>query len=72
MQTYDGIADFDGFGIMFGIGSQFIVYDQLGKEVKSGVITSEETEIDLSNLTEGVYLFKVGADMTESFKIIKQ
>jgi hypothetical protein len=54
------------------IGSQFIVYDQLGKEVKSGIITSEETEIDLSNLIEGVYIFKVGADMQESFKIIKQ
>ena len=54
------------------IGKEFMIYDQLGKEVKSGVITSEETEIDLSNLTEGVYLFKAGADMTESFKIIKQ
>jgi hypothetical protein len=54
------------------IGSQFIIYDQLGKEVKSGIITSENTEIDLSNLTEGMYLFKVGAEMKESFKIIKQ
>lgn len=54
------------------IGKEFLIYDQLGKEVKSGIITSENTEIDLSNLTEGVYLFKAGADMTESFKIIKQ
>ena len=54
------------------IGSQFIVYDQLGKEVKSGIITSEETEIDLSNLSQGIYLFKVGAEMQETFKIIKQ
>lgn len=54
------------------IGSQFIIYDQLGKEVKSGIITSEDTEIDLSNLTQGMYLFKIGADIKESFKIIKQ
>lgn len=54
------------------IGKEFIIYDQLGKVVKSGIITSEETEIDLSNLTEGMYLFKVGAEMQESFKIIKQ
>jgi hypothetical protein len=54
------------------IGKEFIIYDQLGKEVMSGLITSEETEIDLSNISEGVYLFKVGTDMKETFKIIKQ
>jgi ligand-binding sensor domain-containing protein len=54
------------------IGKKFMIYDQLGKEVKSGIITSENTEIDLSNLTQGMYLFKIDADMTESFKIIKQ
>jgi hypothetical protein len=54
------------------IGKEFTIYDQLGKAVKSGVITAEETEIDLSNLSEGVYLFKAGAEMQETFKIIKQ
>ena len=54
------------------IGKEFTIYDQLGKEVKSGVITDEETEIDLSNLTEGLYLFKAGAEMQETVKIIKQ
>jgi hypothetical protein len=54
------------------IGKEFIIYDQLGKAIKSGIISSEDTEIDLSNLTEGIYIFKVGSDMQESFKIIKQ
>jgi len=54
------------------IGKEFNIYDQQGKVVKSGVITSEETEIDLSNISEGVYLFKAGAEMQETFKIIKQ
>jgi hypothetical protein len=54
------------------IGKEFTIYDQQGKAVKSGVITAEETEIDLSNLSEGVYLFKAGAEMLETFKIIKQ
>jgi hypothetical protein len=54
------------------IGEKFTIYDQQGKAVKMGVITAEETEIDLSNLTEGVYLFKAGAEMQETFKIIKQ
>ena len=54
------------------IGKEYIIYDQLGKEVMSGLITSEETEIDLSNIYEGVYLFKVGKEMQETFRIIKQ
>jgi hypothetical protein len=54
------------------IGEKFTIYDQQGKAVKMGVITAEETEIDLSNLSEGVYLFKAGAEMLETFKIIKQ
>jgi hypothetical protein len=54
------------------IGKEYIIYDQQGKAVKSGIITSEETEIDLSNISEGVYLFKAGAEMQETFKIIKQ
>ena len=54
------------------IGKEFTIYDQLGKEVMSGLITSEETEIDLSNISEGVYLFKAGTDMQETFRIIKQ
>jgi hypothetical protein len=53
------------------IGKEFTIYDQLGKEVMSGLITSEDTEIDLSNISEGVYLFIVGRDMQETFKIIK-
>ena len=54
------------------VGKEFTIYDQQGKAVKSDIITAEETEIDLSNLSEGVYLFKAGAEMQETFKIIKQ
>jgi hypothetical protein len=54
------------------IGEKFTIYDQQGKAVKMGVITAEETEIDLLNLSEGIYLFKAGAEMQETFKIIKQ
>ena len=54
------------------IGSKFIIYDALGKEVKTGKITAIETEVDLSNLYNGVYLFKVGARQLGTFKIIKE
>ena len=54
------------------IGKEFAIYDQLGKKVKLGIITSDETEIDLTYLNQGMYLFKVVDEMQESFKIIKQ
>jgi|688.fasta_scaffold75543_5 hypothetical protein len=54
------------------IGSKFIIYDALGKEIKSGKLTTIETEVDLSNLYNGVYLFKVGAKQLGTFKIIKE
>jgi hypothetical protein len=54
------------------IGSKFIIYDALGKEVKSGKITSIDTEVDLSNLNNGVYLFKIGEKQIGTFKIIKE
>ena len=54
------------------VGKVFTIYDQQGKVVKSGIITTEETEIDLSNISEGIYLFKAGEVMHETFKIIKQ
>ena len=54
------------------IGSKLIIYDQLGKEVMSGFIIAENTEVDMSRLAEGVYLFKAGTDMQETFRIIKQ
>ena len=54
------------------IGEEYIIYDQLGKEVMSGFIIAENTEIDLSNISEGVYLFIVGTDMQETFRIVKE
>jgi hypothetical protein len=54
------------------IGKEFNIYDQLGKEVMSGIITAENTEVDMSRLAEGVYLFKAGTEMQETFRINKQ
>ncbi len=54
------------------IGSKFIIYDALGKEVKFGKITSIDTDVDLSNLNNGVYLFKIGERQIGTFMIIKE
>jgi len=53
------------------IGTTYIVYDNTGKTVLSGRINSENTVLELGNLSGGVYLFSMGEMMKQTFKIIK-
>jgi hypothetical protein len=54
------------------IGSAYIVYDNTGKVVLSGKISSENTSIELGNLSVGIYLFNVGENLKQTFKVIKE
>lgn len=54
------------------LGSVYIVYDNAGKSVLSGKINSENTVIELGNLSDGIYLFSVGDNLKQIFKIIKE
>jgi hypothetical protein len=54
------------------LGSVYIVYDNTGKLVLTGKINSENTVIELGNLSGGIYLFSVGENLKQSFKIIKE
>jgi hypothetical protein len=54
------------------LGSVYKVYDNTGKSVLSGKINSENTIIELSDLSAGIYLFSVGENMKRSFKVIKE
>ncbi len=54
------------------LGSVYKVYDNTGKSVLSGKINSENTIIELSDLSAGIYLFSVGENMKQSFKVIKE
>jgi len=54
------------------IGSVFTIYDNMGKAVKLGKINAANTTIDLSNLSGGIYLFSVGENRKQTFKIIKE
>lgn len=54
------------------LGSVYKVYDNTGKSVLSGKINSENTIIELSDLSAGIYLFSVGDNMKQSFKVIKE
>jgi len=54
------------------IGSSYTVYDNYGKVVLSGKINSENTVIELGNLSGGIYLLSVGDNLKQTFKVIKE
>ena len=53
-------------------GTVFTVYNYIGKSVIAGKINSENTVIDLENLSEGIYLINIGENIKQTFKVIKQ
>jgi hypothetical protein len=54
------------------LGSIYTVYDNIGKLVLTGKINSENTVIELGNLSGGIYLFSVGENLKQTFKVIKE
>ena len=54
------------------IGSSYTVFDNLGKKVLEGKIISENTIIELENLSAGVYLLSIGDNLKQTFKVIKE
>ena len=54
------------------IGSNYTVYNYIGKSVIDGKINSENTTIELSKLSAGIYIFSVGDYLKQTFKVIKE
>jgi hypothetical protein len=54
------------------IGSAYSIHDNTGKVVLSGTINSENISVDLGNLAAGIYLFNVGENVKQTFKVIKE
>jgi len=53
------------------IGNNYSIYDNTGKVVLSGKLKSENTTIELGNLSGGIYFFSVEDILKQNFKIIK-
>ncbi len=53
------------------IGEPYTVIDNTGRVVLSGIIVSENPIIELSDFSNGVYLFQVKDNLNQSFRIIK-
>jgi hypothetical protein len=54
------------------IGSIYTMYDNTGKVVLTGTINTENTSVELGNLSAGIYLFSVGENVKQTFKVIKE
>jgi hypothetical protein len=54
------------------IGSVYSIYDNTGRVVLSGKINAESTTIELGNLSGGIYMFTIGENMKQTFKVIKE
>ena len=54
------------------IGHVYSIYDNTGRVVLTGKLNSQNTTIELSNLSGGIYMFSVGENMKQTFKVIKE
>jgi Concanavalin A-like lectin/glucanases superfamily/Secretion system C-terminal sorting domain len=53
------------------LGANYTIYDNVARLVLTGKLQDINTQIELGNLTEGVYVFKLGEGKEQSFKIVK-
>ena len=53
------------------LSSSYKIYNVLGEIVQTGVLTSLQTEVNLSALPNGTYQLIIGKDQLKSFQIIK-
>jgi hypothetical protein len=54
------------------IGSNYQILDNVGRVVFTGNLNSQNSTIELVNLSSGIYMFSVGKNINQTFKIIKQ
>ena len=52
-------------------GTHYSFTDQAGKLVLKGILTNENTSIDITSLAVGVYFLKIGERNQQTFKVIK-
>jgi hypothetical protein len=54
------------------LGSVYTIYDYTGKSILSGKILSEQSVIDLVDLSKGIYLLSIGENLDRTVKVIKE
>jgi len=54
------------------IGQNYILIDNLGRQVLSGKISSINTVVEVRNLSKGIYQLNIDDVKKQNFKLIKQ
>lgn len=54
------------------IGKNYSIFDQVGKVVATGVLSSENMIIPINNLSTGIYIMKIDGQNRQSFRIVKE
>lgn len=54
------------------LGSVYTIYHYTGKAILTGKILSEQSFIDLGDLSKGIYLLSIGENLERTFKVIKE
>jgi hypothetical protein len=54
------------------IGEVYSIYDNTGRVVLTGKLNAQNTTIEFGNLSGGIYMFSIGENMKQCFKIIKE
>jgi len=53
------------------INSDYSISDQLGRKVLTGKLTAETMIVELGNLPNGIYIFRVGEKIQQTFNVVK-
>ena len=53
------------------VGKSYSIMDITGRIIQTGIIATENTEINLNSLSEGTYVLKINEKLNQSFRIIK-
>ncbi|MDI1235518.1 MAG: plastocyanin/azurin family copper-binding protein [bacterium] len=53
------------------LGFSFIIADQTGRQIMTGLLNTETTLVDISRLASGAYFFLIGQERKKAFKILK-
>ncbi len=53
------------------IGESYSIIDLNGKTLKKGTLMQKEQKIEIGNLSEGMYMFKINNETEQTFRIIK-
>lgn len=53
------------------VGKSYSILDITGRIIHTGIIATENTEINLNSFSEGTYVLKINEKLNQSFRIIK-